>query len=342
MNNYNFSFFTKGSIWLTKHIPIKSHSLSSFILFGLPFYILFLIMIIIKGKLMIYQPIIFISMIIAGTWLFLGPVLIVNWELSYKKFQEDLRQNIESSDKIKSTVINKIYSNDKFRYIMSVSFSIIICGVVFSGVEVYKKLGLNQGYGDPIFWLSVFLALQIGFTVGFGFWGVFKTIHSIIILKKYHVLCWSVFSSDKHGGLSFLYKFILSTTFGFSAGSVMVPVWLQITISSNSYVNAVSYFLICLYSVSIASSFFVPANSISKIIKQKIKGKLDEISKSLNAKINHEDDPQEYLMLLETFKYLDKYRLVPLLDIFKVIKFSISFLAPILLVILDTIVKKHY
>jgi len=338
---YHYSFFTKTSIWFSKRLNIQSNCLSAFLFLGLPFFLLFSWMIYEKRLLIHTQPVIFISMVIAGTWLFLGPVLIVNWELSFRRFHEKLQDKLRVNSEIKPKYINKIYFNDAIiRALFSAVFSIVVCLVVFFGIDVYREIGLNYGYSDPVFWLSAFLALQIGFTAGFGFWGVFKTIHSVLIIHSYHDLDWEVFNSDKKGGLYFIYRFILGTAYVFGVGTVVVPFWLQVVAHANNSIKIVSYALVILYSISIISSFIIPSKIVTRIIKEKLIKELDGITKSLNAKIKKEENPDEFLMLMDTFRYLNDYDIVPI-KFLKAVEFTAIAIIPFILCVIEILKFKN-
>lgn len=334
MNTYNFSFFTTFSIIFAKKLNIKSPLLSAFVIFGLPFYFLFIIMIFLKCKLAIVQPMIYFSLLIAGFWLLLGPILIVYWELSFKKYLNELNKVIKFSTKVKRNFINRIYLNDNYRYILSLVFSFIFILVILGGVDSAMKYGLNNGLEDPVFWITLFISIQCGFTAGFGFWGIFKTINSIFIIKNHYQIEWKLFSCDKIGGLGFIYKFIMNTTYCFSAGSVVIPFWLQIASNSNLFVQFDSYFLVVIYSISIFISFLIPSRIISSIIRKKIVTKMDEISKLLNNNIDKEVKSLDFNILFSTYQYLEKYDILHL-DYKKIAQFSFSFLLPLLLILID-------
>lgn len=339
MYNYNFSFFTKYSILTTKRSRITSPLVSAAILYGLPFYVLFFIMVVIKVEIAYTEPLIYYSLLIASTWILLGPVLIVYWELSFNNYLEGLKKISKLNSKIKLNTLNKIYLNDKWRYISCFLLSLIFTFVIICGVDSVIKLGLNNGFKDPVFWITLFVSIQCGFTAGFGFWGIFKTIKSIILLKQYCDIEWKIFSYDKLGGLGFIYKFILNTTYCFSAGSLIIPFWLQIASDSNLLVIVNSYFLVALYSYAIFASFFIPSKLISGLIRNKVNNIMDEISIFLNGNFKKGTKAQEYSSLLSTYQYLYKYEITPL-DYKKVAQFSMSFLVPLLLILIDIISQK--
>ena len=337
---YDYSFFTKISLHFSKNGNLNAHLIVSFLIFGLPFLALFSIMIYEKSHLIYTQPLIFLSLIISGAWLFLGPMLIVNWELSFKQFHEQLQEKLIANKKIKTKYINRVYFNDSIvRTIFSSSFSITFCLVIFCSMDVYKLIGLNYGYSDPVFWLSAFLALQIGYTAGFGFWGVFKTIHSILIIRNYHDLHWQVFCSDKKGGLAFIYKFILKTAYTFSVGTVLVPFWLQIAAHSTHNVKIISYALIILYSLSIVSTFIIPSRNITRLIREKLVDSIDKISNSLNAHLKKEENDVEFLKLMATYRYLNEYDIVPI-KLLKAIEFTAIAIIPFILCFIEILKLK--
>lgn len=339
MNSYDFSFFSKRSLLFTKKFKLKSVSFSAFIIFGLPLYLLFITILIIKREVAYSHAILFYSLFIAGFWILLGPLLIVVWELSFVKYLNQISKKVKQINSFKTSKIDTIYFDDRLRYWVCYIFALMFIFVIFCGIDSAKLLGLNNGLTDPIFWLTLLISIQCGFTAGFGFWGVFKSLYSILIIKKYYKIDFKIFNSDKVGGLGFVYKFILNTTYCFSAGSVIIPFGLQIASNSNPYVIISSYLLVFLYSLSIFVSFFFPCRIISNIIRKNITDKMEEISVFLNENYDKKTKPLIFNTNLITFQYLEKYVILPL-DYNKISQFSFSFLLPIILLLIDFIISK--
>jgi hypothetical protein len=319
----------------------------NFIIFGLPPVLLFAVAMIIKAEFFTGKYYLLFTMFLASSWLWLGPLLVYQWENRFAQFIEDLSLRAGKENWTIQNIIRKSKRMDQFRHLFTISFIIIAAASEILGMPVYKELGINEGWTDVVQWLIIIIVIIVGYTAGIGVWGVIKGTY-IVYLVRFTNIQWKPFHHDHTGGILFISNFTLFTTIVFSSGAIIVPFWLEITseLAGLEKVLALSWILI--FSACVAVSFIIPTYFLSRLALKRKNDYLDSIGGRIETKSEEllhgvpprpgKDNPKtddtklEDLMLL--YESVSKVLIYPL-GLANMVKLVLSVFAPIFIALLD-------
>lgn len=275
-----YSYQTNWSQTLADALGIRSAVLANFLLFGLPFWLIFNYGFFNFSAFSAENAILLSTVYIAGFWIVLGPIAIMLWEKALAIWAQKLVRLANESG-IAEAKIYEILRHRKTYNAVFCSFYALAAIVCFNLAIPFLRPIISIPEYSPLYWLTTLVLAQIGFATGIGAAGVVWSSMAYSQLAKLN-LAWQPFHEDRRGGYLFLVQFLLITAGLFSVGSIIVPAAISIGAQSDPMTNGVIIGLIALYSVLIMLSFAVPSGSIAQMVSHGRQNYLRPLNQEIN------------------------------------------------------------
>lgn len=217
---------------------------------------------------------------IASMWIWLGPYLVWRYEQVIlnrhwrliKKVKQNRSQYLDYRRKYKGGLAR----NTRLSLALLLGWIALVVAAFLGSFQFMSGLGVQDPYKD-IWWYVWILGVSLyAYITGLGLLGVSRTVllskdllNIDVALRPYH--------PDGHGGLACLSSLLIETTVIFSSGSLFVPILLDLGQSLHNWGGLLALTLVLVYSVAIASSFFVPALFIYRKVTKEIAFRAEQL-----------------------------------------------------------------
>jgi hypothetical protein len=241
----------------------------SIMLFGIPVYTFVWVVFLLTG----ISEVVTYGFLLALSWLTLAPYFI--WKLEYEARIFLNKLSVVVLEKEYPEFIGKIdrLVHSPIAYICGTPFIFgvsILIFVAYSNLPTMLQIGL-------VIILGILFLLA-----GIGFWGVLSLIRVTRRLTQLRVRI-NPFHPDRFGGLGFVGSITIQVTLGFSTGSLVIPLALEVMIRLQSYAPILlAQVLAGVYILMIVASFLVPTFTIHSWIAKLHEDFLAPLSNRMN------------------------------------------------------------
>lgn len=249
----NLSFVSK----FIEATPFKNKLSSSFLLIGVPLYIIFSLYLYLRHHLIKISTIEVIFVYIALSWAWIGPYLISHYE---KKALSSVKKAL--LDFIDSKQLVDFFQKYE-RPLHKSHKGIIIIWVIFITFAYYlsRTYVVNIGfhsYRDFMYLFTYPFVAFLAFLTALGFVGIIKTFRIMYAIYKNINLKISCYNPDGIGGLTRFFRFTKTTTYMFASGSLFVPILITVASSLLPSSKIFIYSLISIFTLSIVFTNVIP------------------------------------------------------------------------------------
>lgn len=222
-----------------------------------------------------------LTMPIAGLWIVLGPCLMVLGEIGFGRTLGELYRT--SNDGWNRLALEKSVKrvNGLAWPIASAFCVLVISAFLFSNNWLSSTLNVGQ-WPDPSWIFGLLVVSQIGFSAGFGIWGIVQAVNMVRVatstVEGPDNPPWSPFRPDQVPGMEALAFFSVTTAVIFSFGSVLAPAITIVAISAKGLVAVLLLIAVTFLLVGSAFLFLFPTFMIRSLARHQMIGLLSEIS----------------------------------------------------------------
>lgn len=296
------------------------------------------------------------STYLAGSCVWIGPLLNQRWERDFETFYRELTRRA-AHEGWSMAEIERVRRRYDDLLPATAAFAVLLVVAAVAGMPVLSAYATLGGWGDPMRWGILLIAAAIGYSGGVGLWGVCKTVAVAGAIAR-SPLAWSPYHEDGLGGLKFVSEFSLSTTLLFSAGSLAVPLSLEIAWFLDGLPRLLVGSTAFVFSLGVAASFLGPTVQISRLAAQRKTDLLREVRILIDAALAQSFEPAapgrragQTRRQVEAHKLLDarvafyerlRGTVVYPFGVATLSKLAASILAPVLLFALEIAVKRYF
>ena len=265
----------------------------------------------------------------AGSWFFLGPILINKYFISLEKYQEKIVEaSTTTNDLIEdehepttAEQIERLIEEEKSRFNKRIRVLFVLWGsIVLSILLIFNKRLSDfafYGFTDVFYWVAVVLITFLLYLQAIGFSAIIMTHRLIKSTIAHSAIVDDVLESSFEDGSKILGTFLLNTALCFFSGIVFFPVLIIFSRNQSVVLMSAVIFVMLIFVLVILIFFLTTYRSIWVCMCERKKYLINEFRLIYNAKMKEallSVEAGSAEQILEELKILNIYNHIKTLE----------------------------
>lgn len=204
-----------------------------------------------------------LSLLLAATWVYLGPLLIWKFYNSHVTLFNNINLHSDAHNgNVKRIFKKNVLLNKRLVLVFSTTWIPLVIAVLLIKPDLLERYSI-YGYSDCWYYVFVIYVAFILHLTACGIAGVASSILLTLELSKSGALIKDIID-DHNYALKNFGDFSFTTTKCFFSGVVFIPILVDFIFGTSAVYNTGLFFAICFFGICILLSFYVPFYYIKK------------------------------------------------------------------------------